>query len=374
MICIIGRGISSALEGKTIGGAEKQMALIAKGLKDRGLKIIVFEYHLNEPKVVSGVKFYPAWNKSHKSLFSKIVTLRNLLKFHKVDAVYARGTNMYIALLFLNLKVFRAKTKLFWGIAGDHDLSSKYNHLRVKFVSSIYAKLNAGIVFNISSILSFYFSDTIICQTKEQINRCEKISSKKSKVLISNIYSKEIIKEVKQKGKMKADALWIAKFSGNKGEDTLLKISQDIPEMKIICLGHVNEGFAKTDIFKKIERQKNLLLVGRVPSSEVSNYILDIDFILNTSPSEGLSNVFLEGWALKKPVISFMVNPNKYLSKGEAGYCANGSYQKLVLKLRCILNDGKFMRYHGTKGYKILINNHNSEYILTKYKSLFLKK
>ena len=332
-VCFIGYEISNVFEGEILGGAQKQQALIIQGLKAKGIGVIVLEYYLKEPKIIDEVYFYPAWNKRTKSFVNRLREIINKLKEHDVNIIYVRGTQLYVAFLYLILKTVRSKIKLFWGIAGDHDLTSKYNYLRVNNVNSLYGKINAGVIFNLSSLLSFYFSDTIICQTQEQIERCKTISKNKSTILISNIYSSNLNDKISNYNKISADAIWKGKFSGNKGEDILLNIARDIPKIKIICLGHETKNFKKTRIFEQIKKQKNLILLGRVNIDKVSRYISQVDFILNTSPSEGLSNVFLEGWDLEKPIISFKVNPNQYLTKGEAGFCAKNSYSDLIKKL-----------------------------------------
>ncbi len=370
-VCIIGGNISKVMKGEVVGGAEKQQALIIQGLKKEGLNAIVLEYELNRPKQINGIDFYPAWEEYHKSFFSKIKSIYNQLKQQEIKVVYARGTQIYIAFLYVFLKLKRSPIKLFWGIAGDHNLTSKYNSLRVNHMPSLYGKLNAGIIFNLSSILTFYSSDTIICQTKEQMERCKEISKSKSIIQISNIFSDNLNKIVKNKKNIIADAIWIGKFSGNKGEDILLKIAKDIPEMKIICLGHITDEFKKTEIYQQIKRQTNLILIGRVPNNEVGAYISQVDFVLNTSPSEGLSNVFLEAWANEKSVVSFKVDPNEYLSSKEAGWCAKGSYNRLIQILQIINQDKELLKDRGKRGREILIKNHVPEVILPKYYKLF---
>ncbi len=369
-ICVIGNGISSALEGNHGGGAEKQQALIVKGLKSRGLDVIVLEYHLSKEKKIDGINFYPAWEISKTSFIDKFKGILKQLINHEIDVIYARTTQLYVPLLFIYIKYKKLKIKLFWGIGGDEDLTSKLNYIRVKRATSLYAKFNKGIMFNINSRLSFIFSDTVICQTQEQLKRCSQISIKKPTALISNIYNRNnLINNILIN--FEYDAIWVGKFTGNKGEDILLKISQDLSELKILCLGHVSENFKQTTVFKEIKNQKNLFLKGRVPAQQVHSYIAQADFVLNTSPAEGLSNVFLEGWDLTKPVISYIVNPNEYLTKGEAGYCAKNSYSNLIKKIKTIMKDKEFMKYHGKKGKEILIKNHNTELILSKYEKLF---
>ena len=352
-VCFIGGAISKAINGEVVGGAEKQQAIIILGLKAMGVDIVVLEYNLKEYIEINGISFYPAWGVNKNNIAHKINGIKNQIKKHNIKIIYARGTQIYAAIIFFYLKLKRSKIKLFWGIAGDHDLTWKYNYLRIKQEPTIYGKLNAGIIFNLSSLLLFYFSDRIICQTKEQLKRCETISKYRSTILISNIYTRVFNFQDNFSMVKKADAIWVGKFSGVKGEDILLKIAQEIPHMRVICLGHVSNHFRTSKLFQQLKKQENLIFIGRVKYHEIGNFILKADFVLNTSPSEGLSNVFLEGWDLEKPVVSYKVNPNQYLTEGKAGYCADGSFEKFKEIIMQILSDKKTMINYGQNGKKL---------------------
>ncbi len=370
-VCFIGSYISNAFEGDIIGGAEKQQMLIQKGIQSEDLEVMVLEYYLNKAKLYDGIQVIPAWYPQDNSFLKKLKRIENQIKTNNAEVIYARATQLYVAFLYLFLKIKGSKVRLLWGVAHDQDLTSKYDYTRVNQAESVYAKLNAKYIFNLSSNLLYLFSDTIICQTKEQVALCKKKWIRKPVVQISNIYVHNFEDNFKLKDNIRANAVWVNKFVGTKGEDILLQIAKDLPEITIICLGHVSKYFTKTKIFQEIEQQKNLILVGRVPHNQVSAYISNVDFILNTSPSEGLSNVFLEGWDQKKPVISYTVNPNEYLTKEEAGYCALNSYEKLISKLHSILKDSELLKRYGENGYNLLNKNHVMEVIIPKYLDLF---
>ena len=369
-ICVIGYGISNAMEGDIRGGAEKQQALIFKGLKSRGFDIIVLQYYLEKSIVISDINFAPAWPPTSKTFYNKLKGLIREIEKHNVTAIYARTTQLYVALVYLFLKMKRSRIKLYWGIGADEDLTAKLNFSRVKSKSSFYDKMNSGLIFNICSRITFYVSDVIICQTCEQIEKCKRIRKNKSIELISSIYQDSFAHKI-DSCSSEYDAVWVGKFAGNKGEDILLRLAKDLPELKILCLGRTLDHFKISNTYKEIRAQNNLFLKGRIPADKVPSYIAQANFVLNTSPAEGLSNVFLEGWGLGKPVISYVVDPNEYLTKGEAGYCAENSYEVLVKKIKDVMRDKEFMKYHGQKGKKIVLENHNEELILSKYEKLF---
>lgn len=369
-ICVIGYGISNAMQGDIRGGAEKQQALIFKGLKSRGFDIIVLQYYLEKSMRISDINFAPAWPYSSNTFYERFKGLIREIEKHNVTAIYARTTQLYVALVYLFLKIKRSKIKLYWGIGADEDLTSKLNFSRAKSNSSFYDKINAGLIFNICSRITFYFSDVIICQTGEQMEKCKKIMKNKSLELISSIYQDSFDHKL-DSCSSEYDAVWVGKFAGNKGEDILLRLSKDLPELKILCLGRTLDHFKLSPTYKEIRAQKNLFLKGRIPADKVPSYIAQANFVLNTSPAEGLSNVFLEGWGLEKPVISYAVDPNEYLTKGEAGYCAENSYKDLVKRIKDVMRNEEFMKYHGKKGKKIVLENHNEELILSKYENLF---
>jgi glycosyltransferase involved in cell wall biosynthesis len=365
-ICFVGEAICEAMNGNITGGAEKQQALLIQGLKKKGFDVLVYEYLRKKFEEISGIKFYSAWGNS-KFILKRIINLKRSIVKEKVDVVYVRGTSAYAAVLFLLLKLSRRKIKLLFGIAGDHNLTSKLNYVRRRAAKTIYGKLNAGIIYTISSKMCFYLSDVIICQTEEQENMAKSINPKKSIVTITNIYEHNNKQDDSIVKFENVDAIWIGKFAGNKGEDVLLSLARQMPHMTILCLGHVSKDFENTEVYKGLCAQKNIIMTGRVKSSQISSYISCAKFVLNTSPAEGFSNVFLEGWHMEKPVISFKVNPNRYLSDGQAGYCANGNESDLVQKLNEILSDQNYFIFHGKKGKEILLKNHNADLIISKF-------
>ena len=123
-VCIIGLGISSALKGNARGGAEKQQALIVKGLKSRGLDVLVMEYFLEEEEKITGINFVPTWPSTSNSFYKKFSGLVKELEKQNVDVIYSRTTQLYVALLYLYLKFKRSRIKLYWGIGADQDLTT----------------------------------------------------------------------------------------------------------------------------------------------------------------------------------------------------------------------------------------------------------
>lgn len=372
-IGFIGMGVLEALTGNVVGGAEKQQALIIDGLTKKGTDVVVFEYYLDKPTVEKGINFHPAWDKSSTSFLRNFKQLSRQIKNNNIDAVYTRGTQLYVAFLFFYLKMTNSKIGLFWGIANDHDLKSHYNKIGVKSSKSLYEKFNKGILKKISSFLLFHFCDVVICQTLEQMELAKSkwIFREKRHEMITNIFIEpsEIVNielEIKE-----VDAIWIGRINGIKGERYLLKLAQDIPNMQILCLGKVSDSFKSSRLFQDIVKQDNIALMGYILNENIYRYISKADFVLSTSPVEGFSNVFLEGWNQSKPVISLNVDPNKSLSDGECGYCAKGSYENLKIHINKILNDKKYMDYHGKKGKERLMKDHTSELISQKYFNLF---
>ena len=372
-IGFIGTGVLEALRGKVVGGAEKQQALIIEGLTKKGADVLVFEYYLDKPTVEKGINFYPAWDKRNTSFIRNFKQLSRQVKNNNIDAVYTRGTQLYVAFLFLYLKITNSKIRLFWGIANDHDLKGSYNKIGVKRAKTLYGKFNKGVLKNFCSFLLFHFCDVVICQTLEQMEmgKSKWVFRKKRREMITNIFidhSEIVNNELELK---EVDAIWIGRINGVKGERYLLKLAQEIPKIKILCLGKISDSFKSSRLYHDIVRQENISLLGYIPYENIYRHISKADFVLSTSPVEGFSNVFLEGWNQSKPVISLNVDPNKSLSEGECGFCANGSYQEFKIHINKILKDKSYMAYHGKKGKERLMKDHTSELISQKYFNLF---
>ncbi|MGH2563811.1 MAG: glycosyltransferase, partial [Ginsengibacter sp.] len=137
--------VSSALNGKTRGGAELQIALLAKSLAMKGHNVVVIDPYVKESFTTNeGIRVIniPDWNKGIRVIrffFRRIPLLYRLFKAQNADFYYVRMKTYLHIIPYLACR--KVNGKFIIGIAHDLDLanfrdrykyaySNKFNLLR----------------------------------------------------------------------------------------------------------------------------------------------------------------------------------------------------------------------------------------------------
>jgi len=111
-----------------------------------------------------------------------------------------------------------------------------------------------------------------------------------------------------------------------------------------------------------LERARSSGLIeylGEIPHAEAVSVMASSKVLLNTSPSEGFSNAFLEAWFLGRPVLSLNSDPDGLLSDSEPrGICARGSMDAMGEGFRRLLADRGTRREMGEAGRRRVESHH----------------
>lgn len=365
-ICIFGQSIEKALNGEVLGGAEKQCALIAKALSARGYEVFVLESGCNPEKErrVGNVRVVRTWDNTKGIPALRFATYRmpSLLKKIKAisaDVIYCRGTSMYAACLSLTVK--GSDSKFVWALAAEQDLDASLTYTRT-YNGSLYRRLNAGPIFNLSARILMKYSDMVFCQTNEQLEIAEK--SHQNAIIIPNICDQTNASKTYPDKRAKAECLWIGKFTGSKGEKELVELAKLLPDVKFRAVGNVSKEFERSALYDQIVGQKNIILTGHLQQTELVSEYLNSPLLIHTGPAEGFSNTFLEAWAFGCPVVSLNVNPNKLLSDGNLGFCAGGDIELMASRVEHLLADPEATNKMARKGKKYVGTTHSIEKVV----------
>jgi glycosyltransferase involved in cell wall biosynthesis len=323
--------IADSLKGKTKGGGELQIALLAKALAMKGHEVVIIDPYADENFITAeGVKLInvPDWNKGLRviRLFQyRIPSFYKLLKEQKADYYYIRMRS------YLNLLPYRAakktKGKFIIGLAHDLDVAS----LRDKIKYGYKAKFNffEFLTVWLPSDLTFSYllkrADHITLQHSGQ--RVRLLANNKRAAVFPNIFDYNNLPAIKKTPGnyfVHVGSMTMLKGTGNLFE--LIKILNS--DTKIIIIGQPCDSKSEK-IYKQLEKIENVVLKGRLGHFETLQLIANAKALINTSNYEGFPNVFLEAWALGIPVISLNVNPGNVFDKFELGIFCEGDIEKM---------------------------------------------
>lgn len=135
------------------------------------------------------------------------------------------------------------------------------------------------------------------------------------------------------------------------------------------------EGALRNELEKKIKLaglQKRFFLPGY--KKNFSDLLNGADIFVLPSLTEGLSNVILEAYALKKPVIATNVGGNpEVVQHGETGFLVNPSDIEKMSQYIVMLSQNPDIRQEmGRKGYEYIKENFNFDIQTKKYEKLYL--
>lgn len=357
-ICFFGN-ISGALQGRTQGGAELQIALLAKALALKGHEVVIIDgasdsSFINE----EGIKLInmPGWNKGIRGLrlFTKrIPALWRIFVDQKADFYYVRMRAYLNIIPYLAAK--KNKSKFIVAVASDIDVFS----FGKKFKFAYKKDFNLFRLFTVyipnDMIFKFLLkkADYILLQHSGQgigLRKC-----KGRQVIFQNIIEPNKINSAEPIPQNYF--IYVGAVTMLKGADSLLDLINIVDESVLFMIVGQPDGKVPNKLYEKLKGKRNVMLKGQMDHRKTLALVSRAKALINTSYYEGFSNVFLEAWAKGIPVISLNVNPENILEKYELGICCNGD----LLKMKKIIESGEMDAFDKYKMVSYVSKFHSFE-------------
>lgn len=338
------------------GGAEFQMKLIANQLRDEFE--IVFLYLGDVPnenvkstylKEIEGYKVYFLQSPNKIDEISlRYFYAKRLLKIfeeEKPDFVYQR------VLKFISFYIAKYQEKLNYRhiihIADLFTLDFNTNNLRGKLNYYFFNK-------------TLSYQPIFITQTTEQRIKLERLGGTSSLQLYNMHPSDEYDIENLSKKKIEDDLkhiVWVANIKPIKQLEVLIELADRLQNKTGIhfdVIGNIQDAEYGKPLVEKMKTMKNVTHYTNKDNEFVNAFLLNNAFItVNTSISEGFSNVFIQSWVRGVPVLSLNSNPDDLFDKHlELGlYCAN-DFMLLMNYLLKLLDESSYQN-RAIKSYQI---------------------
>ena len=170
------------------------------------------------------------------------------------------------------------------------------------------------------------------------------------------------------------DVVWVGNISTPyrlKGFIELIDLIKSLPDLCFGIVGDISDASVISKI-GDIKRSTNVRYFGSLSHDETLRVIARSKIVINTSSSEGFSNVMLEGWSLGKPTVTLNVNPNNLLMEGRLGFCAQGDLRKMVALLNKYLENDVERQLVGIRCRQYIQTYHRPDDVCQQYERLFL--
>jgi len=156
--------------------------------------------------------------------------------------------------------------------------------------------------------------------------------------------------------------LWVSRCDGWKRPGLFLKIVRKFPQENFVMISpriaHEKELF--NEIKQQASRLTNLKFIEKIPFIEIQKYFNKAKLFIGTSDFEGFPNTYLQACMGNTPIVSLNVNPDKFITKNNLGYCADGNFDLMLRQIKEIAEgDNSIWQEKSKNALKYVKENHN---------------
>jgi len=342
-VCFWGR-IANALLGKTFGGGELQMALLAKALTSLGHEVVVVDLDVEESFVTDeGIKVYPVkdYNSGMKMLRTftrRLPALYSTFVEVKADVYYCRIREYRHMIVYMAAR--RVKAKFILSLASDLDILSirkRWKYFYSSNVKDLWGVFN-GIMGEIVYPILLRKADLILVQHEGQ----KEILSRKgiTTKVFYNLIDASGLKWIK-KSDSAPEFIYVGSLDKRKGFEDFVEIIKRTPMHRYKVIGRVRDQTGNI-LYGQLGDFKNVQLMGKLSHSDTMNEISRSKALISTSPMEGFPNIFIEAWGCGVPVLSLYVDPGDVIKREGLGFVAEGSLERMIEKMAILNRSDEF--------------------------------
>jgi glycosyltransferase involved in cell wall biosynthesis len=343
-ICTWG-DVASALEGKTSGGGELQIALLAKVLAKSGHEVVIIDLMTDKDYItedgikVVQIKGYHGGIRLFRFFTQRIPKLYENLKAQKADVYYSQIRDFRH---ILSLWAAR-KTKGIFVIqlASDLDalgLRKRLKHDYLTHFDGLYWFLNILLIELIFPLV-VRKADMVLVQHEGQ----KQVLAKKGikSIIFNNLI--ELNEIPNGPDPVRTDFSYVGALDKRKGFAEFHELAKRTPSstFKVVGSPRDNTGYK---YFEKLKSFKNVTLFGSLSHTETMKQIYNSKALISTSPMEGFPNIFIEAWACGLPVLSLSFDPGGVMKKENLGTVADGEIDKLISAMDSVENTEEFAK------------------------------
>lgn len=317
------------------GGAERQLAVLAKGLQSRGHQVTVAALYgggyFHSELVEAGINVVDL---KKKGFFDVIGFMKNYFKALKVirpDVLH--GYMPMQNILVLLGRLFLPEVKVVWGLSGS---AIGFGRISL-FVRGLF-KLSCWLARKADLIISNSEAGKLFHASKGYpINLIKVIPNGIDTEYFRRQESgRQLLR--RQWGVSDAEILIgnIARLDRIKDHPTFFHacavLLKEYPDVKIVCAGEDSVEYRAELVLlaKELKLQDRLIWAGL--NSDMPSVYSALDLEVSSSASEGLPNVVLEAMSCKVPVVATDVGDVKLVLEG-VGICVPQATLSLWLKL-----------------------------------------
>ncbi len=303
------------------GGAELQIALLARELAARGKPVVIAAGDTGQPRssVHEGVRILNAGKFQTGGLIDTLLAIprvASILKEERPEWVLLLGWTTWLFILYL--------MKPFFGF-------------RLGFICGLDTEVNGGFRRE-NPVRGFFFEyamrrcDARFAMTEDQRRLFHQNG------MTCRLYRNLILPRAGVRNARKStDLLWVSRCQPIKRPHLFLDLAERLPgtRCRMVC-PREDIGLWET-VRARAEGIPNVEFIERVPYHEIQNVYDDARIFVNTSEWEGWPNSFIQSGLGSTALLSLQVNPDKLFETYALGKFCGGDFQRLEQAAREML-------------------------------------
>ena len=370
-VCLVGYSAEGLLTSSP-GGSEWQSALLARCLADRGHEVtFVVTGYAGVEDTVAGVQLRAGWDPDRGLRFVRAATYRyprllQVLGAQAADVYYSRGASFFTPFVVRAARRHGAACLL--ALASDRDLYPDSARVLFGLERSPLSPLVARAAHAVYRKWALPSATWVTVQNDEQARACTRLGLRNA--LLPNIVL-DPPDHLRGTEPMR-DALWAGNVlpgRRSKGIEALAGLAHLLPGVTFTVAGELADA-AHLPAIERLGRLPNVATTGSLSHDETQAAIAAHRLVLNTSPSEGFSNVMLEGWALGRPCVTLAVNPSGLLSHDRLGICSEGDVSTMAAAIVALLGDDDARHAMGERARRYVTEGHAPATVCATFETL----
>lgn len=294
------------------GGAELQIACLARELARRGMKVTLITADCGQPRdaVRDGLRLLSI---PHRPGPGAKLAMQIALLRAGADCYVQRGRGS----MTKETAVFcamRRRPFVYW-VANDMDCSAKlgeqYND----------ARRNRWFLWGL------HRADRIVAQHEGQREMLRENEGLDSTVIYNGLPTCEWDDSAPREGH-----LWIAKCTTLKDPMALLDLAARYPRERFTMISPRDMGEASLDAEADaaLRELPNVERLDRIPNEMIGGYYRRAKTLILTSRVEGFPNTILEAFRAGAAVVSLRIDPGAIMQRNDIGRCAGGDFERFA--------------------------------------------
>ena len=308
---------------RTSGGAELQVALLARELAERGHNVTIAGGDVGQPDrvVLEGVSTRNAGKFHTGRLFEMLSAIPRVFKVireERPDWVVVMGWTAWLFLLWAFRPFLGYKLNFICSL--DSEINGEYRRENLLFGSLFeFAVRRCDALHSITS-------------DQEKVFRGRGMSATFYRYLL-------IPRTTPVISDKQIDLLWVSRCQQLKRPHLFLDLVEALPDARCTMICPCEDKELWDSVASRAENLPNLKFIEKVPYHEIQEYYDRAKVFVNTSTFEGFPNSFIQSGMGKTALLSLCIDPDGMIQVFGSGIQANGSMEEMIRGAKRMISD-----------------------------------